>query len=194
MGFQAIENLKGRRFGQLLVLRRARKRDKWHHSFWRVRCDCGNKFIIQKDRLTYCGRECCPTCSRPQHGLTVKYKPEYQCWQSMKSRCLNPDLKGYKYWGGRGIEICPQWQGDGGFIQFITDMGRRPEGRSLDRINVEGNYTPENCRWGTSRQQAKNQRRNYTPEELDELRKKALEQNPDLAGNATEFEVEMATF
>jgi hypothetical protein len=77
----------------------------------------------------------------------------------MRLRCFNPKCKSYSYYGGRGITICDRWLGcPNGFINFLADMGKRPKGMSIDRINVDGNYEPGNCRWATSKEQASNTR------------------------------------
>ena len=78
----------------------------------------------------------------------------------MKYRCLDPNCKGYKYWGGRGIKICPEWLGKNGFENFYADMGERPAGKTLDRKNNDGNYCKKNCRWATSKEQNNNKRDN----------------------------------
>lgn len=81
--------------------------------------------------------------------------PTYHTWQSMKKRCLNPKQVNYKDYGGRGIKIHEPWLK---FENFLADMGERPNGKSLDRINVDGHYEPSNCKWSTNKQQARNKR------------------------------------
>ena len=88
------------------------------------------------------------------HGHTSgKFSPEYHSWASMLQRCTNPLRKGYKHYGGKGVQVCARWLK---FENFLADMGSRPEGMSLDRIDVQGNYTPENCRWADKVTQARN--------------------------------------
>lgn len=79
----------------------------------------------------------------------------YQSWSTMKSRCLRSTDPGYHYYGRRGIKIAPEWME---FANFLKDMGKRPEGRTLDRINNDGDYEPRNCRWATPVEQAATQR------------------------------------
>lgn len=81
----------------------------------------------------------------------------YSTWKSMLTRCNNPNVAYYKYYGGKGVSVCQRWSGNGsGFLNFIEDMGDRPEGMTLDRIDVSGNYCKENCRWATQEQQSTN--------------------------------------
>lgn len=87
----------------------------------------------------------------------------YKTWVSMKSRCSDPNATGYKYWGGKGIKVCPRWSI---FANFLEDMGERPAGMTLDRINCAGDYEPQNCRWASKTEQ----RRNMTTTKLSMLK------------------------
>jgi hypothetical protein len=94
-----------------------------------------------------------------KHGFCParKMTPEYRAWADMKSRCLNPSIKNYPYYGGRGISICKQWIDS--FTSFLSDVGFRPSDlHSLDRIDNNGNYQPGNVRWATAKQQTENRR------------------------------------
>jgi len=84
--------------------------------------------------------------------------PLYNTYYLIYDRCLNPRTKNYKDYGGRGIKICDRWLGKEGFNNFVTDMGERPEGMTLDRKDNDGNYEPLNCRWATPTQQSHNRR------------------------------------
>ena len=91
--------------------------------------------------------------------LARKYKSEYRTLAAMKQRCYNPNELNYKNYGARGITICERWLEENGFINFIKDMGKRPDKHSIDRIDNDGDYTPENCRWATQMTQVYNSRR-----------------------------------
>lgn len=88
----------------------------------------------------------------------MKNRAERLAWRGMQERCGNPTNKQYADYGGRGITVCARWAGN--FAAFLADMGPRPSGHSLDRINNDGNYEPSNCRWATRLQQMNNTRKN----------------------------------
>ena len=90
------------------------------------------------------------------HGHTTGgFSPEYHSWSCMLQRCTNPTRKSYKHYGGKGVRVCDRWLQ---FENFLADMGSRPAGLSLDRIDVTGDYTKENCRWADNTTQARNSR------------------------------------
>ena len=119
-----------------------------------ARCVCGKQKSVLVEHLrsgksTSCG------CKRSlTHGLT--HTPEYRVWDHLKQRCLNPANDRFGDYGGRGISVCDRWINS--FENFLSDMGERPSGTSIDRIDCDGNYTPENCRWATPKEQSGNLR------------------------------------
>lgn len=101
-------------------------------------------------------------CIGKDHRVYLK---EYRIWNTMKQRCQNPKHHMYKHYGGRGIEVCDRWLGKNGFINFYNDMGKRPVDKSgkayqIDRINVDGPYSPDNCRWVPAINNARNKSTN----------------------------------
>ena len=150
----------GKRFGKLVAVEElARERGMRR---WRLRCDCGNdRIALQKafcsgGSMKSCG--CANIHHSQSHGLSKA--PEYRHWINMISRCENPDTPGFENYGGRGISVCQEWRES--FPRFYQDLGRRPSGRhSVDRIDVNGNYEPTNCRWATQTEQSRNTRVNH---------------------------------
>lgn len=133
---------------------------------WTCRCDCGQVAIargldLKQGKVVSCGCFRVETVARRSrtHGHTAGHRvtAEYQAWAGAKRRCGDPSDAAFVNYGGRGIEMCPRWRDD--FTAFIADMGPRPHGGSLDRIDNDGPYAPGNCRWATRQQQNSNQRR-----------------------------------
>lgn len=125
--------------------------------------DCNNK---KRYKIGWCQ---CHYMIWYRYGNPISYRRskqdgksksnEYGCWQGMKQRCYDKNHPSYKHYGGRGIKVCDRWtEKSNGFSNFLEDMGSRPKGYSVDRINNDGSYTPENCRWATPSQQTFNQR------------------------------------
>lgn len=92
------------------------------------------------------------------HRVGGKRSPTYVSWDSMIARCCRPSHPYYPIYGGRGVRVWPAWRGNGGFARFLADVGERPAGMTLDRIDVEGDYEPSNVRWATPLQQRWNRR------------------------------------
>lgn len=114
---------------------------------------------------------------REKHGYTKT--PEYNSWDGMRQRCLNPNTAYYHNYGGRGITICDRWAES--FQSFIDDMGLKPEPKnrySIDRIDNKGNYEPGNCRWATRKEQANNTKRTKYPNIICKLCKKEFRAQP----------------
>jgi hypothetical protein len=155
------------RFGMLRVVAEAGT-NRHRKKLWRCVCDCGGETVATTGNLRSGNSESCGcekrdamVRARITHGHTrgrLEGKPNsraYVAWGNMINRCTNPNDAKFPRWGGRGITICERWAA---FENFYADMGDPPEGHSLDRINNDGNYEPQNCRWADASTQTKNRR------------------------------------
>jgi hypothetical protein len=155
-------DLIGKKFGRLTVVKQGRPGTNTYGRpirKWVCECECGNETTVTTGKLTTgltvsCGCYWKEVNKKAvtTHGL--RYRPEYQMWSSMKRRCHNEKDSGYKKYGAKGIKVCDRWRES--FAYFIEDMGPRPPGTSIDRIDGTKGYYKENCRWATPLQQANN--------------------------------------
>ena len=165
------DDLRGKKFGRLTAIlpvpskpTYGRKRRSW----WCL-CDCGEYLIVSRDGLFYNTKSCgClyrDNIHKPKkHGHSGNSggsRPSltYSTWKSMKRRCLNPNNDNYKFYGGRGITICDEWKND--FRNFLRDMGERPKGTTINRIDNDGKYELGNCEWVTHSTQMKNRKGSF---------------------------------
>lgn len=158
-------DITGHRYGRLVALQLAPQQR--GRRMWKCRCDCGREVVVDQAAMRFGNSASCGCLKieatiasnrvlKRTHGHKLQHAtPEYRSWQAMKARCLNPNAHAYERYGGAGITVCDRWLK---FENFLADMGPRPVGTSLDRINNAGNYEPGNCRWATRSQQSKNRK------------------------------------
>lgn len=160
-----VIDLSGKTFGRLAVISRNGSDDRGQ-ALWLCSCSCGSRKTIRgaeirRGKAVSCG---CLRMERlksgsPTHGMTGS--PTWSTWRDMRKRCSNPKAQNFKHYGGRGIKVCERWQD---FSAFLEDMGQRPDGTSIERIDVNGGYEPGNCIWLPSKEQPNNTRRSIMVE------------------------------
>lgn len=153
-------DITGKRFGRAVAVSYVGRQKA--HARWECLCDCGNRFLalatnLKTGNTNSCGclkKEVCKTVNI-KHGASDT--SIYNIWIGMIRRCSDKNNPAYKNYGARGITVCERWKS---FENFLNDMGHRPSGMSIDRINNDHGYSKENCRWATPKQQSLNSRRN----------------------------------
>lgn len=182
-------NHTGAIFGRLKVLRRAAN-NQWNQPCWVCQCMCGNQVTVTGCSLnlrTSCG------CAKIKHGHASRRgkSVEYMCFKNMHSRCKNTNNPEFVRYGARGIKICRRWSGENGFVNFLADMGKRPsKNLSIERRENSKGYTPDNCYWGTTREQGRNKRSvKLTLEQVKTIRALATTKQP-LKDIAKQFEID----
>jgi hypothetical protein len=160
-----FRDLTGERFGRLLVLQK-NGYNKHHQLYWLCECECGNRksvlgFVLGRGECNSCG------CLQKESIAKVNYKhgmtktPIYGIWHTMMQRCYDKNTESYPRYGGRGINVCDKWQS---FEGFYEDMGDKPKGMSLERLDNNGDYCLENVIWADYKTQANNRRSNVVLE------------------------------
>lgn len=157
-----VVNIQGMVFGRLTVISLHEKGGSGVHATWNCSCECGKNIIVRGSALRRklggtrsCGCINKDTPPGRTHGMSGTR--EYKSWDAMIARCYNPKNNRFYMYGERGIKVDPYWRD---FNNFFEDMGIRPQGKSLDRINSNKDYTKTNCKWSTPKEQANNRRNN----------------------------------
>lgn len=157
-------NLIGKKFGRLTVIKRV-ENTKNNKTQWLCKCDCGNYIKVQSYLLTHNYTKSCGCIAIEKlkkrsitHGLSKS--KIYAVYCTIKARCNNPNNNVYQYYGAKGVKLCSEWLNFENFYNWAINNGYK-EGLSIDRINVNGDYEPSNCRWATKEEQSNNRSNNH---------------------------------
>lgn len=168
-------DLTGKTFANWTVIGYAGAKPPKHKARWLCVCACGAQKIVNAENLKRGKSKSCgcltqamrvSSCQRHGHTAIGYQSPTYRSWHAMKERCRNERHMSYPDYGGRGISVCDRWDD---FANFLADMGEKPARASLDRIDVNGNYEPSNCRWASATTQAANKRRRVKRQDIHQL-------------------------
>ena len=160
-----IIDITGQRFGRLVVIGRVPNKTGRRETLWRCKCDCGNETVVAKGHLTTGHTQSCGCYLKERsHDKRPSVSKHYLCktriyriWGGMMDRTTNPNSRSYKNYMGRGIDICDEWKEFNNFKDWAFSHGYA-DNLSIDRIDVNGNYEPTNCRWVDNRTQSRNKR------------------------------------